>query len=657
MLLSKIIIAINEQAEFDLLSLFKIWGMKKLFIFPLFIFVFVFCQSQILSPVVDSIQMRDGKKLAADIYLPDTSGGVTYPTILVQTPYNRLWYHFGLPLIGTSINSSPFIFVVLDWRCFYGSASACVASPDRGADGYDAVEWIASQSWSDGQVATWGPSALGRVQYMTAKKNPPHLVCAVPLVAGPQYSYQEYFPGGAARDEYIDQLDALGFGMSGVLYANPHYNLLWSYSEASNFYPDSIQIPLLMIGGWYDHNPVVMLDFFNAIRTQSPVAVRDKHKLLMGPWVHGGHGAAYVGTDTAGQLSFPTAGGVSDSLAMRFLRYYLLGEANGYDTLSTIINFQMGTNEWQYIENWPQSGFDETNIYLHAGMELNSELPVAANDNLTFTYDPRDPSPTVGGPTLRADMVQGPYDQVPVVESRGDILVFTSPELTADAAVQGYPRVVLYVSSDCKDSDFAARLTDVYPDGRSMLLVDGIRRARFREGFTTADTTFMQTGGFYEVEIELNPTSHTFLAGHRIRLDISSANYPRFNNNMNDGGAMYVAGDTTVAHNTVYCSNAYPSRLILPVDQFAVSIAERNEPAFELFPNPCNDYITINPGERFRGKNFNAEISDAKGMLVKRIAFSATDNYRINVSDIAPGMYLMTLHSEGGNAEMKFIRK
>ncbi|HBG70980.1 MAG: hypothetical protein A2W93_03240 [Bacteroidetes bacterium GWF2_43_63] len=632
--------------------------MKKTLLLTLFLFITTFARSQVLSPVVDSIATSDGKKLAADIYLPDTSGGQTFPTILVQTPYNRLWYRFGLPLIGTEIDTSPFAFVILDWRCFYGSAAACVTTPDRGADGYDAVEWIASQSWSDGQVATWGPSALGRVQYMTAKKNPPHLVCAVPLVAGPQYSYQEYFPGGVARDEYIDQLDGLGFGMSGILYANPHYNLLWSYSEATNFYPDSIQIPLLMIGGWFDHNSVVMLDFFDAVRTSSPATVRDKHKLLMGPWVHGGHGAAYVGTDSAGQLSYPMAAGMSDSLAMRFLKYYLLSEVNGYDTLSTIINFQMGVNNWQYIENWPQNGFTETNLYLHENMSLLNFLPTGVNEYKQITYDPRDPSPTVGGPTLRADLVQGPYDQVPVVESRGDILVFTSPVLETDATVQGYPKVILQIKSDCKDVDFAARLTDVYPDGRSMLLVDGIRRARFRQGYTTNDTTFISDStAVYQIEIELNPTSHTFLAGHRIRLDITSSNYPRFNNNMNDGGPMYVAGDTTVAHNRVLCNGISPSMLILPVDIIDVGVEKSIIPELSVYPNPCSNELFITIPNEIKYRTLTVLIIDASGKKISAKPGFTGNVVKINTASLAVGLYTIQLQCDVHSFAVTFFKK
>jgi predicted acyl esterase len=613
-------------------------------------------KAQLLTPSVDSIPARDSKKLAVDIYLPDTTGGITYPTILVQTPYNRQWYRFGLPLVGIDLANSPFAFVVLDWRCFYGSASACVASPDRGKDGYDAVEWIASQTWSDGQIATWGPSALGRVQYMTAKEKPPHLVCAVPLVAGPQYSYEEYFPGGVARTEYIEQLDGLGFGMSPILYANVHYNFSWSYSELTTFYPDSINIPMFMIGGWYDHTPMPMIDFFNGLRTSSPISVRNKHKLLMGPWVHGGHGAAYVGSDSAGALTYPMATGASDSLALMFLKYHLLGSTNGWDTLSAIINFQVGENQWQHLNSWPQSGLAETNIYLRSNGSLDANMSSLANDSLNLDYDPRNPSPTIGGPTLRADLLQGPYDQAPLVESRSDVLVFTSPVLTNNVRMQGYPKAVLYVSSDCKDTDFAIRITDVYPDGRSMILLDGIRRARFRNGFATTDTVFMQNGMVYPIEIETNPTSFTFLAGHRIRVDVSSSNYPRFNANMNDGGTMYVDGDTTVAHNIIYCSSTYPSHVVLPIDIFAVSLSEKNTTKLIAYPNPCTDWLTVELPEVFRNRLLTIQIIDASGRLIFNENRFVANQLILETAQLKTGSYTITIETGSEKGSLTIIR-
>jgi putative CocE/NonD family hydrolase len=190
--------------------------------FSVLLFIALSISARALTPLVDSIPMRDGKKLAADIYL---SPNVNAATILVQTPYDRLWYRtLGLPLYGFNVATMPYNVVILDWRCFYGSQTACVANPDHGEDGYDAVEWIATQTWSDGQVATWGPSALGLVQYQTAKEQPPGLVCICPIVAGPQTQYRGYFEGGVYRTEFVTQLDALGYGLSPFLLSNQYYS-------------------------------------------------------------------------------------------------------------------------------------------------------------------------------------------------------------------------------------------------------------------------------------------------------------------------------------------------------------------------------------------------------------------------------------------------
>lgn len=242
--------------------------------------------SQLLNPQVDSIPMRDNKKLAADVYLPN-GGTAQLPTILIQTPYNRLYYRFGLPLgIGIQIDQCNYNIVILDWRGSFGSSQAYVPQPNRGYDGYDAVEWIATQPWSDGNVGTWGPSALGKVQYLTAKEDPPHLKCIVPVVAAPYYNYSEYYPGGVLRTEYVEQLDQLGFGLGLLVYPHPFYDIVWQYTESTSNYPQSIKVPCFMVGGWYDHNINEMVDFFASIRSSSPLAVRDKHKLLIGPWAH-----------------------------------------------------------------------------------------------------------------------------------------------------------------------------------------------------------------------------------------------------------------------------------------------------------------------------------------------------------------------------------
>ncbi|HNW90101.1 MAG TPA: CocE/NonD family hydrolase [Bacteroidales bacterium] len=641
--------------------------MKKTITYLVINGVFVinlFSQLLIQPAFVDSVVMRDGKKLAVDVYIPDTGAGISYPVILVQTPYNRLLYRtHGLPLFGNTIAAANYAVVIADWRCFYGSSSACNGNYDRANDGYDLVEWIAGQPWCNSKVGTWGPSALGRIQFMTARKRPPGLVCAVPLVAAPQYSYQEYYPGGVYRTEYVEQLDALGFGTSAVLLAHQTHDIAWTYSEIANYYPDSINVPMLMIGGWYDHNINVMMDFYAGIRQSSFMAVRDKHRLLMGPWTHGGHGNAGVGTAQQGQLSYPNAAGWSDSLALLFFDYYMRSVPNNWNTTPHIQYFQMGENTWQNCADWPPSGVSETILYLQNDGSIKTLLPSGNDIYNEITYDPRDPSPSIGGSTLHADLVQGPYDQAPLVENRNDILVFTTSTLTANVVMKGKVRVHLFVSSDRKDTDFAVRLTDVYPDNRSMILSDGIIRMRFRDGYTAADTSLMIPGTIYEADLELPDVANTFLAGHKIRLDISSSDYPRFDCNLNNGGAMYVAGDTLTATNRVYVDSGHASYIQLPINGFFVGVDKVNEnidPSFHVFPNPANDFLEV----QFAGLpllNTCVNISDMAGRIVFSKTFSVKElenkRIRIPLNGFSDGVYTVNICTTTDWSTQKIIIK
>lgn len=609
--------------------------------------------AQYLTPVTDSIPTRDGKKLAADIYIPST--GQQYPVILIQTPYNRLYYRWGLPL-GTGINlqSSNYAFVIVDWRCFYGSASACITNPKRGEDGYDVVEWIASQSWSNGKVGTWGPSALGKVQYQTAKENPPHLVCSVPLVAGTQFDYLEYFPGGVYRTEYVQQLDNLGFGLSSFLLANPVFSPTWQYVENANWYPASIRVPVLMIGGWYDHNVTQMLELFQGLRTSSPTSVRDKHRLLMGPWAHGGFGAAQVGSEQQGELFYTNATGYSDTLAMKFFNFYLRDIANGWDQTEFVTYYQMGDNLWNTTASWPTSEISLQRLYFHNDNVLRTDIPTQASGQLSLTYDPRDPSPTVGGPTLRQDLDQGPYDQAPVVESRNDILVFSTDVLQQDVVMKGAAIVHLYASSDRKDTDFSVRLTDVYPDGRSMLLADGIKRLRFRNGYTAADTSVAVPGNIYQIIIDLPATSITFPAGHKIRVDITSSNYPRFDKNLNNGGTMYTTGDTLIAQSIIYTSQANASYIELPVDVLPLEISESVKNKNNITANFYDKKLYVNITKNV--KNYSFEMYDLTG---RKIFIERLNNIgEHNVIDLSgfgfsQGIYLLKIQAENNSVSLK----
>ena len=590
-----------------------------------------------LNPIVDSIPMRDGKKLAADIYIP-TSLAQGGPVILIQTPYNRLYYRYSLPLgVGLNLSSSNYIFVIVDWRGFYGSASAMVVNANRGQDGYDVVEWIATQTWSNGKIGTWGPSALGKIQFQTAKENPPHLTCIAPLVAAPQFDYSEYYPGGVYRTEYVQQLDNLGYGLSTFVLGNPFFSNTWTYVQNQNYYPSSIKVPAFMIGGWYDFNVEFMLPFFSGIQVSSDISVRNQHKLMMGPWAHGGFGQANVGTCQQGELTFNEACHWSDSLVNRYFDAYLRDVDNNWSSEPVVRYFQIGENIWRESQQWPINGIQLVKLYFTENMTLQTSASGSNNAFSTITYDPRNPSPTIGGPTLRNDLLQGPYDQAPLVESRNDVLVFSTPVLSQNVRLVGSSKIHLFVSSNRPDSDFAIRLTDVYPDGKSMFVADGIKRMRFRNGYRTSDTASMVAGTVYEVEIDLPNTATTFLAGHRIRVDITSSNYPRFDRNLNNGGAMYVAGDTLVAENKVFHNASQASYIEMKLESYPTLTADfQSQKTLKISPIPANNVLKISSTDKI-GK---LEIFNLMGEIVFS-EISTNQEIQIDISKFKSGYYFV----------------
>jgi predicted acyl esterase len=619
-----------------------------------------------LNPIIDSIPMSDGRKLAADIYIP--SGMSSGPVILIQTPYNRQISRFaGLPMgIGLNLNTSNYIFVITDWRGFYGSRTAAYSgSPDRGKDGYSTVEWIASKSWSNGKVGTWGPSALGKVQYQTARTNPPHLVCINPSVAAPQFLYNEYYPNGALRTEYVEQLDQLGFGLTPFLMSRPYKDFTWTFTESANNYPDSIRVPCFMIGGWYDHNVELMMDFYKDVSTMSPVNVRDKHKILMGPWVHGGHGSARVGTDLQGQLSYPNAKDRNDTMALKFFDFYLRNISNGWESNSKYMYYQMGENKWLNSEVWPPASVANTTFYLHKDGELRLEMPTNNQDSLTFSYDPSNPSPTVGGCTLRNDLDQGPYDQKTLVEGRGDILVFSTPVFNKPVVLKGSVKVRLEVGSDRPDTDFDIRLTDVYPDGRSMLVNDAVFRMRFRNGFSLSNVAMMSKGGVYDCVIDLPNTSLTFLAGHRIRIDISSSNYPKYNRNMNNGNNMYPGNSTdsllnpVVANNIVYLNASNISSVELPLSNFtnpySINTVKKSS-SFQILPNPATNSIELKLNTSLSGAELIWQIYDLHGRQISSNTIETLDN-KIDIGFLAAGVYTLILHDGNSVYHQQLVKQ
>ncbi len=603
------------------------------------------------------IPMRDGKNLIADLYLPNKTD--TFPVVLIQTPYGKFFFRErGLPLgIGDNLVESPYAFVVLDWRCRFASLGACNPDASNGEDGYDAVEWIANQPWSNGKIGTLGPSALGNVQYATAREQPPHLVCAIPEVASPQFNYQQYLPGGVLKAEYLSTLKLLfpGSGFDLVI-ANPHYNLIWQIAENSTMYPADIQIPMLLIGGWFDHNTLDNLTMIDTLSRTSDPVVRDKHKILIGPWVHGGSGQAVIGSTIQGELEFPNAEGWNAVMSRKFLDYYLRNVDNGWDIHKRYIYYQMGDEEWRESTYWPPFETTFRDYYISDESALRTALPEIQSTYL-YRYDPEDPSPTIGGKTLSFNLDQGPYDQR-AVEARKDNVIFSTESLVNDLPVQGRIGVHLYVSSDRPDTDIAVRLTDVYPDGRSIQLSESILRMRFRYGFTVRDTAFMNPGDVYPISIYFDDLAHTFLPNHQLRIIITSSNYPHYNRNMNTGKEMYPGHNpdtllnALIATNQIWFGPDYPSRIQVPISNFATAVNENDqfESGITVFPNPAWDFIRIGSDPALE----KVSIYDLQGR--QRKAYTGYSLNKLSLSELENGLYFLVASDKQGRVfNTKFI--
>lgn len=519
------------------------------------------------------IPTRDGKTLAADLYASDTT--VAKPTILVQTPYNKNYYRLAVN-IPAEAGGSPFPYdsvhynvVVLDWRGFFGSKDANVSGYDRGLDGYDAVEWIAARSWCNGKVGTWGLSALGQIQFLTAKQHPPHLLCSVPLVKDYKTKYSDFYCGGDYREEHVESLEQLGLASTAVILSHPTNDLTWSVVEKANDYPDSIAVPMLLITGWFDHFPDDVIRAYQDLRERSAPEVRERHKLIVGPWTHSG-----IGKSKQGILEFPDAVGFSDSMALAFFDYYLRGVANGYPQGGPIWYYIMGTTPdwtvqpWNTTNIWPPLGTGVQGYTLWPSRYPLSDSNLVNGVRDTIRFDPRDPSPTYGGarlaPFASPPVADGPQDQREVVESRGDVLSYYAFPIFSDAVpvLLGSIKVTLYVSSDRTDSDIGVRLCDVYPDGRSVLLAQTIKRLRFRNGLRPQDTAAMPPGVPQRVTIDLqNIAILSGGNGHRLRLDVTSSNFPQFAINPNTGGPLYTPGDSLVATNVLHFGGQYQANV------------------------------------------------------------------------------------------------
>ncbi len=599
-----------------------------------------------------SIPVRDGQSLAADFYTVDSNA--RKPVILVQTPYNKNFYRITSQLPPQAVTGFPldeaFHYVILDWRGFFGSRDAAKAGYDRGLDGYDAVEWIAEQSWCNGKVGTWGPSALGAIQFQTARHHPPHLVCAVPLVKDFRTQYEDYYYGGEYRKAHVEALQMLGFLTTNLILDHPTNDIFVRTVEATTDYPEEFTIPMLMIGGWFDHYPDHVLRAFNDIRTRSAPVVRDQHKLVFGPWTHSG-----VDKAEQGELEYPEAT-MANTAALRFFHYYLLNESNSWPQTPTVQYYQLGENRWKGADSWTGlvASAVPTSFYLrNDGLLSPNGIGGPDYPPVTFPYDPRNPSPTHGGSffdPLNRNAPVGPYDQREVVESRNDAIIFTTAPLENPLEVTGPISVELFVSSDREDTDFAVRLCDVYPDGRSMLLTQGIRRMRFREGFRPEDTSLIVPDEVYKVTVELQNLAVTFGVGHRIRIIVTGSNYPHFDVNPNTPAPPYQSDDSLVAANSIYLAPQYPSRVLLPLSQVSGVESSENHSSshfnLHLVPNPASGQTALHlslPEPR----NVSIRMFDLLGreVMSPQEYRLASGEHRVNLaipSSLPTGTYLIS---------------
>lgn len=590
------------------------------------------------------IPMRDGEFLSADVYIP--TGVTEAEVILIQTPYNKNSFQWSLPLgIGQNVDAQPFIWVIVDWRGFYGSSGADLSNFTRGEDGYDVCEWIVAQTWHKDRIGTWGPSALGKIQYDLMKENHPNHTCAVPQVAHPVFHYEDYFYGGVLEEARLETLDALGYGLSPVIMANVYYSSTWALAELQSNVPSNVKIPTLQIGGWYDHNIDKMFDWYASTRNGADLPVKDQQWLLVGPWVHGGTGAAYVGSSIQGELNYPNAEFISDSMAWDFFNYYLLDSTNNWLSTPKITYYETGKDVW-----------NSTNA---TGIEITNYDPLYFGNNQTLSgstswmysslsSDPSNPSPTLGGATLHPNLDQGPYDQTSL-ETRPDILTFSTNTLDQDASISGRVNADLFISSDQPDCDIVVRLVDEYPDGRNMLITDGIKRVRFRNGYTQANEAFMTPGTIYNVTVELPFTNYTWKSGHKIKVLIGANSSIRWNVNLQDGGAMYTTGTGNVAQINLYHDQNYPSSIELPGNNAFLSTDQIAKEKIEIYPNPFTDELTISSF----GANLEYALIDMSGKTV----LTGNTAGKIDTKSLTPGVYFVRVNQSDSFQHFKVIKR
>jgi uncharacterized protein len=571
--------------------------------------------------VEEDVEMvaRDGTVLRADVYRPDAEG--VYPTLLLRSPYGKR--RRGHMAQNTEVHYFPqrgYNVVIQDTRGRGRSDGVYYPFLQDGPDTYDAVEWAATQPWSDGNVGMVGQSYLASVQYAVTGLNPPHLRALSPVAGGASHFERTIYRRGVLelqwRLAYFTAMERLSYKRAGSYETErsrldsyvrdpqagfslltdeayrhlplkdwggrlrgqaPYLEDFLEHSTYSSFWAesnpyrmiDAIRTPTLHVGSWYDAFQEDTLRMFSESRQRSATEeARLGQRLLMGPWAH------------LQPYSVPTTGGTGDidfgeeaaielhALQLRWFDYWLKGISNGVSEDAPVRIFVMGVNRWRDEQEWPLARTVIQRLYLHSDGHANTRngngrLRWDAPSDGSFDqylFDPSDPVPTNGGQFLGDG--SGVRDQRSIQE-RPDVLVYVGEALPEQVEVTGQVQVELWAASSVADTDFTGKLVDIHPDGFAQNIVDGIVRARFRASI--AEPSPIQPGRVYRYTIDLWSTSHVFLEGHRICLEVSSSNFPRYDRNAGSGLPLGEDRQLFSANQTVFHDGARPSAVLLPV--------------------------------------------------------------------------------------------
>ena len=565
------------------------------------------------------VPMRDGTLLFADVYRPDAPG--RFPVILQRTPYNRAERRTGPVVDPVFMAQRGYAVVIQDVRGRHSSQGEFRPFHQERADGFDTVQWCAAQPWSGGKVGTYGSSYVGATQWLAAAEAPPALVCMAPAITTDGYHEGWTYQGGALQlwfvgswtlqaltlanlpniarratvppgtlEHLVEAIDGLPASLAGTpLTELPHldetlapYFFEWLRHPADDDYWRAVRVadahaeitaPALNIAGWFDIFLGGTIRNFLGMRARgASKEAREDQRLVIGPWAHTSLAASMTGTQYYG-LGATVLGMDLMAEHLRWYDHWLKGADNGVEDDPPVRIFVMGDNVWRAEQEWPPARVEYVDYFLHSGSKANSlhgdgtlspEPPGETEPPDRFDYDPRDPVPTQGGALCCVPVLLpgGPMDQREA-EERADVLCYSTPPLERDTEVTGPLIVTLFAATDAPDTDFTAKLVDVREDGLALGLADGIIRARYREG--RARAVPITPGQVHEYVIDLAATSNVFKRGHRIRLEVSSSNFPRFDRNPNTGEEPALARGTRRAAQTILHTAAHPSRITLPV--------------------------------------------------------------------------------------------